>query len=54
MERAVVAAGGSRVPYFFRTEDGAEIDLVFEWGGGHIAPGDDAPTGGRAVTGKVT
>ena len=33
IDNLIAAAGGSRVPYFFRTEDGAEIDLVFERGG---------------------
>ena len=33
IENLIAAAGAQRVPYFFRTEDGAEIDLVFERGG---------------------
>ena len=33
IENLMSAAGEQRVPYFFRTEDGAEIDLVFERGG---------------------
>jgi predicted AAA+ superfamily ATPase len=33
IENLIAAAGDRRVPYFFRTEDGAEIDLVFERGG---------------------
>lgn len=33
IENLIAAAGESRTPYFFRTEDGAEIDLVFERGG---------------------
>ena len=33
IENLMAAAGEQRVPYFFRTEDGAEIDLVFERGG---------------------
>jgi uncharacterized protein len=33
IENLIAAAGERRVPYFYRTEDGAEIDLVFERGG---------------------
>ena len=33
IESLIAAAGDDRVPFFFRTEDGAEIDLVFERGG---------------------
>jgi hypothetical protein len=33
IENLVAAAGERRVPYFYRTEDGAEVDLVFERGG---------------------
>jgi hypothetical protein len=33
IENVIAAAGDRQVPYFFRTEDGAEIDLVFERGG---------------------
>lgn len=33
IENLIQAAGEQRVPYFFRTEDGAEIDLVLERGG---------------------
>jgi hypothetical protein len=33
IENLIGAAGERRTPYFFRTEDGAEIDLVFERGG---------------------
>ena len=33
LENLIAAAGDDRVPYFYRTEDGAEIDLVFERGG---------------------
>ena len=33
IENLIQAAGDQRVPYFFRTEDGAEIDLVLERGG---------------------
>ena len=33
IENLIQAAGAQRVPYFFRTEDGAEIDLVLERGG---------------------
>ena len=33
IENLIDAAGERRVPYFFRTQDGAEIDLVFEKGG---------------------
>lgn len=33
IENLIASAGDNRVPFFFRTEDGAEIDLVFERGG---------------------
>ncbi|HSW29538.1 MAG TPA: ATP-binding protein, partial [Longimicrobiales bacterium] len=33
IENLIAAAGDRRVPYFYRTADGAEIDLVFERGG---------------------
>lgn len=33
IENAIAAAGPERTPSFYRTEDGAEIDLVFERGG---------------------
>lgn len=33
IENLLVAAGERRTPYYFRTEDGAEIDLLFERGG---------------------
>ncbi len=33
VENLIVAAGDRRTPYFYRTEDGAEVDLVFERGG---------------------
>jgi predicted AAA+ superfamily ATPase len=33
VENLVQAAGERRKPYFYRTQDGAEIDLVFERGG---------------------
>ncbi|MGH8228578.1 MAG: ATP-binding protein [Steroidobacteraceae bacterium] len=33
IENLIAAAGDRRTPYFFRTEDGAEIDLLFERGG---------------------
>jgi uncharacterized protein len=33
IENLIAAAGENRTPYFYRTEDGAEIDLVFERGG---------------------
>ena len=33
IENLIAAAGGARTPYFYRTEDGAEIDLLFERGG---------------------
>jgi uncharacterized protein len=33
IENLIVAAGERRTPYFYRTEDGAEVDLVFERGG---------------------
>jgi len=32
-ENLIAAAGDRRIPYFYRTEDGAEIDLLFERGG---------------------
>ena len=33
IENLIQSAGPDRTPYYFRTEDGAEIDLVFERGG---------------------
>jgi uncharacterized protein len=33
IENLIAAAGERRTPYFYRTEDGAEIDLLFERGG---------------------
>jgi predicted AAA+ superfamily ATPase len=33
VENLITAAGDRRTPYFYRTEDGAEIDLLFERGG---------------------
>jgi len=33
IENLIAAAGDRRVPCFYRTADGAEIDLVFERGG---------------------
>jgi predicted AAA+ superfamily ATPase len=33
VENLIAAAGERRIPYYFRTEDGAEMDLVFERGG---------------------
>lgn len=33
IESLISVAGGARTPYFYRTEDGAEVDLVFERGG---------------------
>ncbi len=33
IENLIAAAGERRVPYYYRTEDGAEIDLLFERGG---------------------
>jgi predicted AAA+ superfamily ATPase len=33
IENLIAAAGDRRTPYFYRTEDGAEIDLLFERGG---------------------
>lgn len=33
IENLIAAAGDDRVPYFYRTEDGSEIDLVLERGG---------------------
>lgn len=33
IENLIVAAGERRTPYYYRTEDGAEIDLLFERGG---------------------
>jgi hypothetical protein len=33
VETLIAAAGDRRQPFFFRTQDGAEIDLVFERGG---------------------
>jgi len=33
VENLIAVAGDRRTPYFYRTEDGAEIDLLFERGG---------------------
>jgi predicted AAA+ superfamily ATPase len=33
IENLIAAAGDDRTPYFYRTADGAEVDLVFERGG---------------------
>lgn len=33
IENLIAVAGDRRVPFFYRTEDGSEIDLVFERGG---------------------
>jgi hypothetical protein len=33
IENLIAAAGDRRIPYYYRTEDGAEIDLLFERGG---------------------
>jgi predicted AAA+ superfamily ATPase len=33
IENLISAAGERRVPYFYRTEDGAEMDLLFERAG---------------------
>jgi predicted AAA+ superfamily ATPase len=33
IENLITAAGERRTPYFYRTEDGAEVDLLFERGG---------------------
>jgi predicted AAA+ superfamily ATPase len=33
IENLILAAGETRTPYYYRTEDGAEIDLLFERGG---------------------
>lgn len=33
IENLIQSAGLDRTPYFFRTEDGAEVDLLFETGG---------------------
>jgi predicted AAA+ superfamily ATPase len=33
IENLIAAAGDRRMPYYYRTEDGAEIDLLFERGG---------------------
>lgn len=33
IENLIGAAGDRRTPYYYRTEDGAEVDLVFERGG---------------------
>jgi predicted AAA+ superfamily ATPase len=33
IENLIAAAADRRTPYFYRTEDGAEIDLLFERGG---------------------
>ncbi len=33
IENLIAAAGERRTPYFYRSQDGAEIDLLFEFGG---------------------
>lgn len=33
IDNLIAAAGDRRIPYYYRTEDGAEVDLVFERGG---------------------
>ena len=33
IENLIAAAGDARTPFFYRTEDGAEVDLVFERAG---------------------
>ncbi|MES1172347.1 MAG: DUF4143 domain-containing protein [Bacteroidota bacterium] len=33
IENLISAAGDRRTPYYYRTEDGAEVDLLFERGG---------------------
>lgn len=33
IDNLIAAAGDRRTPYYYRTEDGAEIDLLFERGG---------------------
>jgi uncharacterized protein len=33
IDNLIAAAGDRRIPYYYRTEDDAEIDLVFERGG---------------------
>ena len=33
IENLILAAGDRRTPYYYRTEDGAEVDLIFERGG---------------------
>jgi uncharacterized protein len=33
IDNLIAGAGDRRIPYYYRTEDGAEIDLVFERGG---------------------
>lgn len=33
IENLIAVTGDRRIPYFYRTEDGAEIDLLFERGG---------------------
>lgn len=33
IENLICAGGERRTPYYYRTEDGAEVDLVFERGG---------------------
>jgi uncharacterized protein len=33
IENLIAAAGDRRIPFYYRTEDGAEIDLLFERGG---------------------
>jgi len=34
VENLIAVTGNRRTAYFYRTEDGAEIDLLFERGGG--------------------
>ncbi len=33
VDNLILAAGDRRTPYYYRTEDGAEVDLIFERGG---------------------
>jgi hypothetical protein len=33
IDNLIAAAGARRTPYYYRTEDGAEVDLLFERGG---------------------
>jgi predicted AAA+ superfamily ATPase len=33
IDNLITAAGDRRTPYFYRTEDGSEVDLLFERGG---------------------